>query len=272
MRTTRPLALAAGARRLGARSLVVALLSGALVLSPSPARAQARVTRENLNAWLTVSGDVRLAERWFLDYDPSLRRSGPADEMQQLLLRLGLRYQPMPAVRVTGGYAFVETWPYGKLPATYRFPEHRLWEQLQLNHSIGRVALTHRYRLEQRWLGRVAPEDGEERVQNWVRTNRFRYRIQGTLPLEGKTLDDGEFYVTANDEVFLNWGANVQYNVFDQNRIVFAVGRRFSEKLRVEIGYLDQLIEKANGRQLERNHTLLLSILPSASLWHDNKR
>lgn len=271
MRTHSIPARRAGARRLGACPVALALVLGLSLALPSRAPAQSRVTRENLNGWLTISGDVRLSRRWYLDYDPSLRRSGPADEMQQLLLRFGLRYQPTSAVRLTGGYAFVETWPYGKLPATYRFPEHRMWEQLQLNQSIGRVALNHRYRLEQRWLGRVSPEDGEERVQNWVRTNRFRYRIQGTLPLQGKTLDNGEFYLTANDEVFLNWGANVQYNVFDQNRIVLAVGRRFTDKLRLEVGYLDQLIEKSNGRQLERNHTLLLSVYPSVSLWHDEK-
>lgn len=272
MRTHPIFARRAEARRLRAFPVVGAFLLWAFLTLPSHARAQARSTRDNVNAWLTVSGDVRLSERWYLDYDPSLRRSGPADEMQQLLLRFGARYQPTAAVRLTWGYAFAETWPYGKLPTTYRFPEHRMWEQLQLNQSIGRVALNHRYRLEQRWLGRVALEDGDERVQNWVRTNRFRYRVQGTLPLEGKTLDNGEFYLTANDEVFLNWGANVQYNVFDQNRIVLAVGRRVSERLRVEVGYLEQLIEKANGRQLERNHTLLLSVYPSISLWHDNRR
>jgi hypothetical protein len=255
-----------------ATTTVLTLMVALLLSTPASARAQDRVTRENLNAWLTVGGDVRLSRRWFLDYDPSLRRSGPADEMQQLLLRFGLRYQPTSAVRFTWGYAFVETWPYGKLPSAFRFPEHRMWEQLQLNQSIGRVALNHRYRLEQRWLGRVALEDEDERVQNWVRTNRFRYRIHGTLPLRGKTLDDGESYLTANDEVFLNWGANVQYNVFDQNRIVLAVGHRFSERLRVEVGYLDQLVAKANGRQLERNHTLLLSVYPSLSRWRDEKR
>lgn len=254
------------------RFVLLAALAGFTLAAPATARAQARVTRENLNAWFTVSGDVRLSRRWYLDYDPSLRLSGPADEMQQLLLRFGMRFQPAPAVRLTSGYAFVDTWPYGKLPSAFRFPEHRMWEQIQLSQAVGRVAVSHRYRLEQRWLGRVALEDEEARVQNWVRTNRFRYRILGTLPLRGKSLDDGEFYLTASDEVFLNWGANVQYNVFDQNRLVLAIGRSFTEKLRVEVGYLDQLIAKANGRQLERNHTIVLSVFPSLSLWHDDKR
>ncbi|HEX4935961.1 MAG TPA: DUF2490 domain-containing protein, partial [Gemmatimonadaceae bacterium] len=251
---------------LGAGALLVSLLAPL-----DSASGQARKTRENVNTWFTVVGELRLHERWYLDYDASLRRSGPLREMQQILPRAGLRYQVNPAVRLSWGYAFAETWPYGKLPNAYRFPEHRMWEQLQLGHAIGRVALTHRYRMEQRWLGRVAEENGEESVQHWVRTNRFRYRLQATLPLQGRTLDDGEFYVQGNNELFMNWGANVQFNVFDQNRTIVSIGRRFSEHLRVEVGYLEQLVEKANGQQLERNHTLLFSLYPSLSLWHEAK-
>ncbi|MFN8665720.1 MAG: DUF2490 domain-containing protein [Gemmatimonadaceae bacterium] len=257
------------------RRFISVLLAGvaALLLQPPPvAGAQgSRQTRENFNAWFNLVGENRFSRKWYLDYDVSLRRSGPLDEMQQILPRMGVRYQVNPAVRLTWGYAFAETWPYGKLPNTFRFPEHRMWEQLQLNHAIGRVALNHRYRLEQRWLGRVGLQDGEESVQNWVRTNRMRYRIQATLPLQGKTLDDGEFYVQGNNELFVNWGANVQFNVFDQNRTTVAVGRRFSEKLRVEVGYLEQVVEKSSGRQLERNHTLVFAMYPSLSFWHEAK-
>lgn len=272
MRTHPIIARRAEAGRRRALPVAFVLLLGLSLVRPSHARAQSRVTRENLNAWVTVTGDVRLSRRWFFDYDASVRRSGPWDEMQAILPRASVRYQPNSSIRFNWGYAFSEVWPYGKLPNAFRSPEHRMWEQVQLAQTVGRVAVTHRYRLEQRWLGRVALEDGEEQVQNWVRTNRFRYRVQGTLPLQGKTLDDREFYVAGNAEVFLNWGANVQYNVFDQNRMSLALGRRFSDKLRVEVGYLEQLAEKSNGRLLERNHTILLGFYPSASLWHEQKR
>ena len=272
MRTLSSFPVARAARLHRLRTVVLGVVAGATLAVPATARAQARITRENLNAWFTITGDVRLARRWYADYDVSLRRSGPVEEMQQVLPRVGVRYQPNSTIRFNWGYAFAETWPFGKLPAAFRFPEHRMWEQIQLSQAVGRVAVTHRYRMEQRWLGRVAMEDGEEQVQNWVRTNRFRYRVQGTLPLQGKTLDDREFYLTGNAEVFLNWGANVQYNVFDQNRLVLGIGRRVSEKLRLEVGYLEQLGEKSNGRFLERNHTLLFSVYPSLSLWHDEKR
>lgn len=56
-------------------------MAGATLAVPATARAQARITRENLNAWFTITGDVRLARRWYADYDVSLRRSGPVEEM-----------------------------------------------------------------------------------------------------------------------------------------------------------------------------------------------
>ena len=237
------------------------------LLSTSRVTAQAtRQTRENLNAWLTLNGEVALSRKWFADYDVSLRRSGPLDEWQQILPRVSARYQMLPNVRFNWGYNFAETFPFGKLPNAFRFPEHRMWEQVQLSQGVGRVSLTHRYRLEQRWLGRVASVNGEESVQNWVRTNRGRYRVQGTIPLQGPTTEDGEFYTHLGLEMFLNWGANVQFNVFDQNRLTWMVGRRFSKSLRVEAGYMEQLTEKASGRFLERNHTLLLTFFTSSSL------
>ena len=225
-----------------------------------------RRVREQLNAWLNVAGELEVARRWAVDYDVSLRRHGPVDDWQGALARAGVRFQPLPALRLTWGYAFAESWPYGKLPAPFAFPEHRMWEQLQLQGGVGRVAMTHRYRLEQRWLGRVAAEGSEERVQNWVRSNRLRYRMQGTIPLRGPTLDDGEFYLNVHDELFVAWGANVQANLFDQNRLSLSLGRRSSRGFRAEAGYLQQLLLKGNGRELERNHTLVVTLYPNVTL------
>lgn len=255
-------------RRTNAWSAALALLAlwTAAGRATAAAAQSPRTTRENVNAWLTLNGEVELAPRWFVDYDASLRRHGPMERWQQVLSRAAVRYQLTPSLRLSWGYAFAETWPYGKLPAAFRFPEHRMWEQVQAGHTLGRVGLTHRYRLEQRWLGRVALEDGAERVQDWVRTNRIRYRVLATIPLQGATADDGEFYATAGDELFLNWGANVQSNVFDQNRVIASLGYRISGRLRLEAGYIEQLVAKANGRDLERNHTLTMAFFTAHSL------
>ena len=69
--------------------------------------------------------------------------------------------------------------------------------------------------------------------------------------------------MTVGDELFMNWGANIQQNVFDQNRLMGSVGRRLGPHLRLEVGYTEQLIERASGRQLERNHTLTTTLTTS---------
>jgi hypothetical protein len=238
---------------------LLALAAGLLGMSGSLGAQSPRTTRANNHAWFVLNGEAQVAPRWHVDYDLSIRRHGPVEAWQQFLPRAALRYDLRPGVRVSWGYAFVETWPYGVFPVTYRFPEHRMWQQLQLAHATGRVAVTHRYRLEQRWLGRVAEADGREEVEAWVRSNRARYRLQGVIPLQGATLDDNEFYASIGDELFVNWGANIQGNVFDQNRIVLALGRRFTSSFRLEAGYLEQLLMRPNGTQVERNRTLMVA-------------
>jgi len=240
-------------------------LCAALCLGARPLAAQ-RETFENVNAWVSWFAELELDKRWSIDADASGRFSGPLDEVAQVLWRASLRRNLTPNLRVAFGYAGSDTHPYGKIPIAFRTPEHRLFEQVQLYHTISRVQLTHRYRLEQRWGGRVAVVDGDTSVQNWIRTNRIRYLVRGTIPLQGATLDPGEWYVTLGNELFMNFGANISQNVFDQNRLQASVGRRLSGGVRLEVAYLDHLVEKPSGRQLERNHTPLTVVTTALRL------
>jgi hypothetical protein len=249
------------------RPVLLACLTSAGVLVAVPRLAPAqRDTRENTNAWFSWFSEVELGHGWAVEHDVSHRRSGPVKELASNLWRVSLRRDLTNGVRVAAGYAGTDLHPYGKLPATFRTPEHRSFEQLSLAHAVARVQLTQRYRFEQRWTGRVASVGGDTGVQNWVRTNRARYFVRATIPLKGDTLDIGEWYVNVSNEVMLNWGANVQQNVLDQNRSQVTIGRRLGKGTRVEVGYLEQLFAKPNGRQLERNHTLLTTLTTAVHL------
>lgn len=226
-------------------------------LAAAPAEAQ-RTTRTNSNAWFTVNGDVALDERWGILFDVSVRRSGPVDEWQAFFARAGIAYTVSEHVRVAAGANRSESWPYGELPIAYRYPEWRAWQQVVLSHEVGPLDFGHRYRLEQRWQGRRV--EGVEGIDHWMRTSRFRYQVRGTLPLRGESIDPGEAYVTLANELFINFGANIQHNIFDQNRASAAVGWRLSRPLRAEIGFLEQLSLKPNGRDVERNHTLTVAL------------
>lgn len=233
------------------------VLFAASLLAPRSAAAQ-RETFENVNGWVAWFGETAINSRWSFDHDLQWRMSGPFSEFAQGLWRGSLRINQSPNIRWSLGYAGTTTHPYGELPIAFTAPEHRAFADLKVLHSAGRASFTHRYRYERRFLGRVTSASGD--VDRWVPTNRIRYQARVTLPLQGKTLETGEFYFQLTDELFMNWGSEIASNIFDQNRLQFMVGRRMSDKLRLEVGYLDQLIQRPNGVQLERNHTLITVI------------
>jgi predicted porin len=160
-----------------------------------------------------------------------------------------LQWQLRPGVRIGGGYTFYYTYPAGSESGTLHTPEHRLFQQLQLSHSAGDVSFSHRYRFENRWSALHDSARRDDHVTGWRTRQRFRYQVKTTLPL-----GSGRTYLTAFDEVFINMGAGVRYNVFDQNRFAAGLGMRITPRLRLETYYQNHLVLHADGRGVDRNH------------------
>ncbi len=218
-----------------------------------PLYSQDRVVDTNSNAWVMYFGDHAVSDRWGVHLEGQWRRHDAFADWQQLLLRPAVNYQLTENVLVTAGYAFVDTHRYGDFPAPFRFPEHRIFQQAVLRNRINdRLSLSHRYRLEQRFIGGRRSTPGEERgPRTWRYENRFRYMLRAATPLA----DDGDWYLALYDEIFVNFGRNVGQNFFDQNRAYLAVGRKTGGWGNLEVGYLNQIVQHRSGRVLESNHT-----------------
>lgn len=240
------------------RKLGTLTLSLTAAFVPRVVRAQ-RETFTNTNAWFIVNADVALKGRWGVLFDASARRSGPVDQAMANFVRGGLAYELNDYVRVAVGANWSRTYPYGELPSAYPVTERRVWQQAVVSHSIGRLDVSHRYRLEQRFRGRRDDPDVDH-IDHWERSGRFRYQLKGTLPLSGDDIEPGEAYVSASNELFIAFGRNVAYNIFDQNRATFALGYRLTRHWRTEAGFLEHVIFKGNGTDVERNHTFTLAL------------
>jgi hypothetical protein len=230
--------------------LVLSLL---LCLSPAALAQNERIKDYNQNGWYMYFGDHKLTNKWGLHTEVQWRRHNILKDPQQLLIRTGINYDLTPSAMFTLGYGFIETHPYGDFPAAGTFPEHRIYQQLQLKNSVARVGLIHRYRMEQRW---VRPAGAE----NSTYLNRARYMLKATLPLMGATIDAGEPFLAVYDEMFVGFGNNIQRNIFDQNRAYAALGYKIKDGATIELGYLNQIVQKANGVVFEHNHTLQASL------------
>ncbi|OON67945.1 hypothetical protein B0919_14840 [Hymenobacter sp. CRA2] len=202
-------------------------------------------------AWYNYTGDHRLTDFWGVHTEGQLRRADLGPRRQQLLLRLGLNQHWSDKWQTAAGYTFLRTYPYGEFPEGNSW-EHRSYEEVQLTDTLGRLALGHRYRLEQRWI-RGEGEAGP------TYENRARYQFSVQLPLRGRRVDAHEWYLTAYDEVFLGFGHHVQH-AFDQNRLYSALGRQFTQAAAAELGYMYHVKAHDDGQVYELHHTLYLAL------------
>ncbi|MBC7921297.1 MAG: DUF2490 domain-containing protein [Ferruginibacter sp.] len=208
-----------------------------------------RVVDHNPIGWYIYNGDHSVSRRWEVHTEYQWRRIGFIRTWQQSLIRLGAAYQVLDKVKVAAGYTHFTTYPYGEHPVADQgapTPEHRTHQDVQLADTVGRLVLSHRIRLEQRWLGQLAADD-PRRVAGWAFQNRIRYQLQANFPLEGAGIDDQEFYFTCFDELFIGFGKNVGDNVYNQNRILGGIGYQFRDNFQVEVGYLNQITQHAEG-------------------------
>lgn len=214
----------------------------------------------NGNFWLNYVGDHPIAgSKWGLHLEGQFRRSDFGDESQQLLLRPGVNYQFDPQTSFSAGYGYVRTYPYGEYPAIHEFPENRMWEQVShTTHWLG-LDWTHRLRLEQRWIGEMSNAGGDWDVGHWRYENRLRYMLRTTIPLT----ESKKTYLALSDEIFFNFGSNVDGNEFDQNRAFIGVGHKLSDTLKVELGFMEQTIQRRGGDIWENNHTIVLWLISS---------
>jgi hypothetical protein len=215
-------------------------------------------SEHNPNAWFMYFGDHPVAgSRWGVHLEGQWRRTDLGGAWQQLLLRPGVNYQISKSTSVTFGYGFIETHPYGDRPALANFPEHRIFEQLAYTRKVGKLDLTSRFRLEQRNIGTLAPKPGGGfHTTDYRYENRVRYMARTTIPFSSGSKN----FVALYDEILFNFGKNVDRNVFDQNRAYIAYGRKLGRETNLEIGFLEQTVQRRGGTYFEHNHTLQVAI------------
>lgn len=205
-----------------------------------------RLTDSNKIGWYTYNGDHQVAKKWSIHTEYQWRRIDFIRSWQQSLARIGAVYALTLEVNLSSGYTHLVTFPYGKYPvADLLVPnrEHRVYEDVEWTQLLYRFNLQHRIRLEQRWMGESSVP-GKHQIDSWEYASRIRYQLEIQYPLQGSTIDDHEFYLTAFDELFLNLGQ--EDNVYNQNRILGGIGYQYTENLKLEVGYLHQITRQSD--------------------------
>lgn len=242
---------------------IIVLLS---VISGSINAQNTRLSNYNTIGWYNYFGTFKVSQKFGIHTEYQFRRTEIVTEWQQSLLRVGVNYQLNPKIQFRLGYAWIETFSYGEIPINGMgkdFTEHRLFQMATLTDKVSIVDLSHRFMLEQRWVGRYSNANFTNEDE-FPLLNRFRYMFRLQIPLKGKETIDKTPYISIYDEIFIGFGDNVNENIFDQNRIGILLGYRFSSLVRIEAGYLNQTLQlgrEVNNRNVfQRNNGIIVNV------------
>lgn len=231
-----------------------------LIISPSYSLSQKEISPQN-HAWVMYFGNHKISEQLGLHTEYQWRRADMFNDWQQSLLRLGVDYYSKQNAQYTLGYGWIKSFQYGDQPIAHSLNEHRIWEQFVIKNKVGRVDISHRYRLEQRFIENWVKDAHAVYAQDgFVFRQRVRYRFMATVPLSRKEMKDNTLFLAVYDEPFLGFGKGIGKNILDQNRLYGAIGWRFNKDFNIQLGYLNQYVVKTDGIKAERNHTLQIGV------------
>ncbi len=190
---------------------------------------------EDFGDWLAYNGNYQINKKWNLFNEFQLRNYNLLGNIEQILIRGAIGYNLTDNNNnIALGYAFIHSEPYISKNKTSSNNENRIFQQFITKQSYGRFNLLHRYRFEQRIF-----ENNDVRL-------RLRYQLALNVALNKKQMGDHCLYLSINDEIFVN----TLPNYFDRNRLFLGLGYRFSPKLRIDAGVLNQTSNALTRYQL----------------------
>ncbi len=214
----------------------------AVCLAAAPSLAQ---TKDDGQLWTALVLQGRLGDkesgldrwRWMFDLQDRQRDEGEHFDLGVVRPAVGYAITDRPIAHA--GYGWFVSDPKGR----DEFGEHRPWQQLIWNVSVGDLTVQSRTRLEQRFV----ETDGDT---GW----RLREFVKTTVPLAA----DNRTFASVWDELFwdlndTDWG---QRAGFRQNRVFVGPGWFLDDakKVSIEVGYLNQWVDRPGEDKM--NHCL----------------
>ena len=207
----------------------------------------AKSTEHIEQIWLGYFNQTRLSNKWGTWTDLHLRtKEDFVNNFSQAIIRVGLTYYINDATKFTLGYANVSLFP-GDNHKKITQPEHRPWQQLQWHSKFTKTRLMQWIRLEERYRKKIVNDStlGSGYSFNF----RIRYNIWYDIPLSRKGLVPKALSFVANDEVHINFGKEIVYNYFDQNRFFLGLKYQFTERSNIQFGYMNLFQQLAAGNK-----------------------
>jgi hypothetical protein len=219
------------------RGLLLGLLSYAGIGLITPANADNY--ENNFQYWEMVTFRAPVSPNHKLQiYMEGQPRGGK--DFQMVIVRPALGYQVTPKLSLWQGYAWAPIFQ-----PTFR-NENRIFQQALSETKFKKLDITNRTRLEERWFST---------------TNGTAVRARHQLRLSYPITRSGKWAIATSDELFINLNSldNGPVGGFEQNRAFIGLTRKVHENATMELGYMNQLLNRHSARNA-LNHAILLGL------------
>ncbi len=184
----------------------------------------------NLGSWNILNLKYNVNKKWSVFGEAQLRSLKFYSNFHYYEYKVGINYKIYNNVALALGAGSYQTFKEGGnfvLPKNNN--EFRIWPQVILFQTVGKIKIEQRYRAELRF------------TSNGYRT-RFRYRLGLSYPFGKEKNDYKPFQISTSNEIFFT--NNEPY--FERNRILIALNYKPTKASTLQIGYLHQLDYKIN--------------------------
>ena len=202
--------------------------------------------------WLGYVNQARLSDHWGTWLDLHLRtKEDFVTDLSTSIVRGGITYFAHDKLRFTAGYAFVNFFPADDHPGVSQ-PEHRPWQQVNWSNTGKRSRVVNSIRLEERFRKKI--KNADELADGYNFNYRVRYNTMLLLPLSRRAFASNTLSFTANNEVHINFGKQIVYNYFDQNRLLLGFAYHVNSSDYLQFGYMNLFQQLSSGNKYRMLH------------------
>jgi hypothetical protein len=187
---------------------------------------------DKFGAWYMYEGNHQISDKISFKTGFQLRSFEVLDNINLLFYYTGVNYHLNEKTTLTLVYGYLDIDRSFAINGENHLYENRPYEQISYRHKLSNFTINHRLRLEHRFLNFK---------HSHTTQNRFRYRLGTKLNLN-KTL-----FFNVSNELF----ANLEDDVFTENRFYAALGFNITNASNIQLGYLNHEINGLNLNRLQ---------------------
>lgn len=171
------------------------------------------ISRSN-QQWLHYFLEAKLGEKWSLMPDAGYRWSASFSSRLLYVTRLSLGYKINSQLRIAGGITHIGAFSGTRLARL----ELRPYQELRISHQYAHLKTSHRFRIEQRFFQSMLNGKLTD-IHNFNHRFRYQFGLQIPLAVFPRRSPESSLSLTLSEEIFINAGKEIVYNIFDQNRL-----------------------------------------------------